>query len=167
MKFNLRKFEKTDANSVYKYANNKKIADNLRNVFPCPYSLNDAENFIESILSKDETSQYLRTIEINREACGSIGLFIKDDVYVKSAELGYWLAEEYWGKGIMSEAVNQICREGFLKYDIIRIFAEPYEYNIGSRRVLEKAGFKLEGIMEKSVYKNDKIFDSCMYALIK
>ena len=91
---------------------------------------------------------------------------MQGDVYSKSAEIGYWLAEEYWGKGIMSIAVEKICKLAFERYDIVRIYASAFRYNQGSQRVLEKAGFKLEGILEKSVYKNGKMYDSCMYALI-
>jgi ribosomal-protein-alanine N-acetyltransferase len=109
----------------------------------------------------------LRAIDIDGIAVGSIGIFLKDDVYCKSAELGYWLGEPFWGKGIMTQAVKQICKMAFEKYDIVRIFAEPYADNTASRRVLEKAGFRLEGILRKSVYKKGQIMDSCIYALIK
>ncbi|MDP4152973.1 MAG: GNAT family N-acetyltransferase [Bacillota bacterium] len=166
MEFELRKWLDADAKSVQKYANNKKIADNLRNSFPYPYTLKDAAEYIESF-SKSEEKSFCRAISVEGEAVGSVGIFLKDDVYCKSAEIGYWLAEPFWGNGIMSEAVKRICNAAFETYDIVRIFAEPYAYNNGSRRVLEKAGFTLEGILKKSVFKNDKIFDSCIYALVK
>ena len=89
------------------------------------------------------------------------------DVYRRSAELGYWLAEPHWGKGIMTGAVRRICAEGFARWDIVRIFAEPYAYTTPSRRVLEKAGFALEGVLRQSVWKRGKLLDSCMYALLR
>lgn len=155
------------AKSIAEYANNKKIADKLHNAFPYPYRLKDAEEHINACISADESKVILRAIDIDGIAVGSIGIFLKDDVYCKSAELGYWLGEPFWGKGIMTQAVKQICKMAFEKYDIVRIFAEPYADNTASRRVLEKAGFRLEGILRKSVYKKGQIMDSCIYALIK
>jgi ribosomal-protein-alanine N-acetyltransferase len=97
---------------------------------------------------------------------GSIGVFVKDDVYRKSAEIGYWLGEPYWGRGIMTDAIRQMCRMAFERFDIVRIFAEPFAYNAGSMRALEKAGFTLEGVHRMSVFKNGQFYDSCTYALL-
>ncbi len=167
MNFELRKWSLSDVPNVFKYSNNKKITDNLRNAFPYPYRVSDAQNFVEQAVLNNETFQCCRAITVNGEAVGSIGLYLKSDVYRKSAEIAYWLAEPYWGKGIMSAAIKQICRYAFEKYDIVRIYAQPYAYNTGSCRALEKAGFVLEGIMKKSIYKNGQYHDSCMYALVK
>jgi len=167
MTFKLVKWNKEHINSVAQHANNQKIADNLRDVFPYPYTYADAEGYVNACIKNDDDHQITRAIEVAGKAVGSIGVFVKEDVYRKSAELGYWLAEDYWGQGIMSEAVKQICTEVFECFDIVRIFAEPYGFNIGSRRGLEKAGFTLEGIMKSSVCKHEKIYDSCMYALLK
>ncbi len=167
MDFELRKWKSTDAESVLKYANNQKIADNLRNVFPYPYTMLDAQGYVASCAQNDEKFQCCRAIVINGEAVGSIGIFIKNDVYCKSAEIGYWLGEPFWGQGIVSRAILQLCGFAFAQYDIVRIFAEPFAHNMGSRRALEKAGFALEGVMKKSVYKNNEIFDSCLYAIVK
>ncbi len=104
---------------------------------------------------------------MNGEAAGSIGIFLQNDVYCKSAEIGYWLGEPFWSKGIMSSAISQLCKFAFENYDLVRIYAEPFSHNTGSRRALEKAGFKLEGEFEKSVFKNNVFYNSCMYALIK
>lgn len=165
--FILRKWKPSDAEDVAKYANNKKIADNLRDAFPHPYTLKDAEEFIANCLSADERQKIFRAIEIDGKAAGSIGVFKGSDIYRKSAELGYWLAEPYWGKGIMSAAAAQICAEAFEKLDIVRIFAEPFAANAASRKALEKAGFVLEGVMKNAAIKNGEIFDYCMYALLK
>ena len=98
---------------------------------------------------------------------GSIALARGVDVYQKNAELGYWLGREFHGKGVMTQAVREICRMGFAQWDIGRIYAEPYAGNAGSRRVLEKAGFQLEGVLRRSVYKLGETQDSCMYSLLR
>ena len=167
MEFILRPFVLSDADSITKYANNKKIADNLRNGFHYPYTTEDTLHFLQTCLERDESKSFVRAIEINGEAVGSIGIFCDEDVYCKCAEVGYWLGEPFWGKGIVSRAIAQMSGEAFARYDIIRIYGEPYAYNIGSRRALEKAGFVLEGLKKKSVCKNGIILDSCMYALLK
>lgn len=167
MEFILRAWKKEDAESVAVAANNERIARNLRNVFPHPYTLAAAEWYVNDCIAHGEEHQITRAIVVDGKAVGSIGIFVKDDVYEKSGELGYWLAEEYWGKGIMTEAVKRICREAYEKFYIIRIFAEPFAHNMGSRRVLEKAGFTCEGIMRDGVYKNGKVYSYCMYSLLK
>lgn len=167
MDFVLREWRQSDAAGVAKYANNGKIACNLRDVFPHPYTLTDAEYFVNSCLEADQDRQLFRAIEIDGHAVGSIALCLGSDVYARTAELGYWLAEEHWGKGIMTRAVRQICEEGFTQWDgLVRIYAEPFAHNAGSRRVLEKAGFTLEGVLRQSVFKGNAVCDSCMYALL-
>ena len=165
--FQLRPFVAEDAPSIYEHANDAEVAQNLRDVFPMPYTYQDAVAYIASCAGAGEERQLCRAIVADGKAVGSIGLFLQGDVYRKSAELGYWLGRPYWGQGIMSRAVMLLCQEGFERYDICRIFAEPYATNLGSRRVLEKAGFVLEGVMRKSVIKNGVILDSCLYALVK
>ncbi len=167
MKFVLRNWDIRDAGSLAHFANNEGIARNLRDVFPYPYALADAEGYIDGCLAADEGEALCRAIEIDGQAAGSVGLFRGNDVYRKCAELGYWLAEEYWGRGVMTEAVRQLCAEGFAKWDVGRIYAEPFADNIGSRRVLEKAGFALEGTMRRGAYKNGAYRDWCMYALLR
>lgn len=167
MDFTLRKWEITDAQSLAAYANNFKIALNLRDAFPHPYTLCNAQSFIESCIASDESCKCLRAIDVDGQAVGSIGIFKKDDVYRLSAELGYWLGEPFWGRGIITAAVVRMCQDIFSRWDIVRIFAEPFAQNAGSRRVLEKAGFKLEGILEKSVCKKGVLQDSCIYALLR
>lgn len=167
MDFILREWEIEDAISIAKHANNKKIADNLRDAFPYPYTLSNAKEYISFCINTDSKKNILRAITIDGVAVGSIGVFGKDDVYRKSAELGYWLAEDFWNKGIITRAIKQITDIAFNELDIVRIFAEPYFNNIGSRRVLEKSGFELEGILRKSVYKNNIYLDSYIYSIIK
>lgn len=164
--FILRPWQRADIEAIAEAADNPNIAANLRNIFPSPYTLADAKWFVEDCIAQGEARQLMRAIAVNGRAAGSISVSRKDDVYEKSAELGYWLAEDYWGRGIMTEAVRQICREAFDRFDILRIFAEPFAENLGSRRVLEKAGFQLEGVMRESVCKRGRVYDSCMYALL-
>lgn len=162
----LRKWQLQDAKRIQPLANDMEIAKYLRNGFPYPYAEQDAETYIQFCLSGDENVQLCRAIVVDGQVAGSIGVFCQNphEVYAKSAEIGYWLGRTYWGKGIMREAIKQICREAFETYDIVRIFAEPYANNIGSRKALEYAGFQLEGIMRKSVFKNGEIVDGCLYA---
>ncbi len=167
MDFKLRKWHYTDSQSIAQVANNPNIAKNLRNTFPHPYSIEDAEWYVKDCISREGKNQMTRAIVVDGKAVGSIGIFIQKDVYQKSGELGYWLAEDYWRKGITSKAVEIICKEAFATLDIIRIFAEPYEYNAGSRGVLEKAGFKYEGTMRNGVYKNGNVFSYCMYSILR
>lgn len=167
MNFELKPWNTSYIDDVYKYANNKNIADKLRDIFPHPYTRNDAEWYINDCISKEGKKQITRAIVVDNHAVGSIGIFVQSDVYRKSAELGYWLGEEFWNKGIMTEAIKKICNIAFNQFDIIRIYAEPFEHNIGSRKVLEKSRFNLEGIFRNNIIKNGKIFNSCMYALLK
>ena len=165
--FVLRPWRQADIEAVAEAADNPNIAANLRNIFPSPYTLADAKWFVEDCIAQGETRQLMRAIAVNGRAAGSISVSRKDDVYEKSAELGYWLAEDYWGRGIMTEAVRQICREAFDRFDILRIFAEPFAENLGSRRVLEKAGFSWEGTMRNGVFKQGRVHSYCMYALLR
>lgn len=165
--FKLRTWKTEDAKSLAQSANNPKIAKNLRNVFPNPYTLEDAVWYINDSIASGDKKQINYAIEIEGEAVGSIGIFVKDDVYEKSAELGYWLAEDYWHKGVMTQAARTICKEAFERFDIVRIFAEPFADNAGSRGVLEKAGFTCEGTMRNGIYKNGEIHSYCMYSILR
>ena len=166
MEFTLREWKKSDSAALQKYADNIKIANNLRDVFPNPYTLSDAENYIRSCLEESPARQYVRAVDIGGEAAGSIGVFLRDDVYRKSGEIGYWLGEPFWKQGIMSEAVRRVCGHVFAHYDIVRIDACVFAGNAASRKVLEKAGFTLEGVLRKSIHKNGEYQDGCMYSKI-
>lgn len=165
--FTLRPWKPEDAESIVRAANNPRVAANLRNVFPNPYTLSDAVWYVNDCMEKEGQNQMTRAIVVDGKAVGSIGVFVKEDVYEKSAELGYWLCEDYWRQGITSRAVVEICKEAFAAFDIVRIFAEPFAYNAGSRGVLEKAGFTYEGTMRNGVYKNGKVHSYCMYSLLR
>lgn len=161
----LREFTGDDKYRLVELANNPKISINLRDGFPNPYTISDAVSFLGKY-AKLDSSQIL-AIEYNGVYAGNIGLHKGNDVYRKSAELGYFLGEPFWNLGIMTKAVNLICDFGFTSMDIIRIHAGIFEYNPASMRVLEKCGFKKEGIFEKSVIKNGAFFDEVRYAKIK
>ncbi|MPM99465.1 putative ribosomal N-acetyltransferase YdaF [bioreactor metagenome] len=98
---------------------------------------------------------------------GSIGILLKSDVFAKCAEIGYWLGEPFWDKGLGTAAIVKMCEYAFAHYDINRIFAQTCGGNTGSRRALERAGFALEGVLKKCIYKNSKFYDGCIYALLK
>ncbi len=164
--FLLRPLTIADAPSIARHADNYSLSKNLRDAFPHPYTLQDAEGFIESVLDMGEDMQCTRAIVVDGAAVGCVSLILGQDVYRKSAEIGYWLGQAYWGQGIVSQAVAQMVEIGFLHYDIVRIFADVFAPNIGSRRVLEKNAFMLEGIKKKSVYKNGEWMDSCIYAVV-
>lgn len=159
----LRNWKYSDLANLVKNANNPNIACNMRDGFPYPYTVNAGKQWIQLA----ENNDVIFAITVNDEAIGSIGLNIGEDIERISAEVGYWLGEDYWGKGIASSALKGIVEYGFNELRLERIFAVPIEHNIASRRVLEKNGFILEGILRKSVIKFDKIYNQALYAIIK
>ena len=168
MDYLLRTWREEDAASISVLANNKKIADCLRDAFPYPYTYSDALDFINNSMEQSRSHAMFLAIEISEKAVGSIAVIQKDDVYRCSAEIGYWLAEPYWGKGIMASVIKQVCDAFFRAHkDVVRIFAEPFAQNVASQRVLEKAGFVREAVLKNSIIKNDVIDDSMVYALYR
>lgn len=165
MNYRLRNWELSDLESLVEHANNNHIAKWLTNQFPHPYTETDGRNFIEMVMRDDITKIF--AIEISGEAVGSIGIFPQSDIHCKSAEIGYWLSEKYWGKGIMPKAIKEIVEYGFKTFDIVRIYARPFSTNKGSQRVLEKAGFKQEARLEKALYKNGEYLDEIIYSKLK
>ncbi len=146
-------------------ANNKRISRNLRDAFPHPYTENDAKEFVSKCLTSEPNFAYAICFE--GEYAGNIGIVKEKDVYRKSAEIGYFIGEPFWNKGIATEAVRMICDYTFAEYDIVRIHTGVFEFNKASCRVLEKCGFQKEGIFRKSVYKMDKLWDEIRYAKIR
>ena len=163
----IRKWKLSDAADLAMAISNKKIQNNLRDGLPYPYTEQDGANFISDMLSVDENETFAFAITVDDKVVGSIGVFRQGNIHRLTAELGYYIAEEYWGRGLMTEAVRQICEYVFDKSDIIRIYAEPFEYNIASCRVLEKVGFQYEGTLRNNAVKNGKIIDMKMYSLLK
>jgi len=167
MNIKIRSWRIEDAKSIANALNNKKVQDNLRDGLPFPYTVSDAKDFISAMLTADKNITFAWAITVDDTAIGSIGVFRKDNVHRLTAEMGYYIAEEYWGKGIAAEAVRQVCTYLFENTDIVRIFAEPYDSNTGSCRVLEKANFVYEGTLRKNALKNGRITDMKLYSIIK
>jgi [ribosomal protein S5]-alanine N-acetyltransferase len=165
MDFKLRPWRTEDIDDLMHVANNANIAKNLTNRFPHPYTRESGEGFIK--MATHEPMACIFCIEVNGKASGGIGLHFQGDIFCKNAELGYWLAEPYWGQGIITKAIEQIVAHGFQHYDINRIFARPFGSNIASQRALEKAGFALEARFEKTLFKNDMFEDEIVYAIRK
>ena len=163
----IRKWKRSDAKDLAIALSNKRIQDNLRDGLPYPYTEQDGADYISAMLSADENEVFAFAVTVDGSAVGSIGVFRRENIHRQTAELGYYLAEEYWGKGIMTEAVTQVCKYVFEKSDVIRIYAEPFAYNAPSCRVLEKAGFQYEGTLRSNAVKNGKILDMKMYSLLK
>lgn len=161
--FKLRPFTSEDAASLTSNANNKLIAQFMSDAFPHPYTIENAEAFIQ--FATKDTPIHLFAIEVEGKAVGGIGVHPQADIHCKSAELGYWLGEAYWGGGIMTQAVLQMIEFAFKTYPITRLFARPFGNNKASQIVLEKTGFKLEATIEKNIFKNGQYQDELIYAI--
>jgi RimJ/RimL family protein N-acetyltransferase len=153
-----------DKERLAKLANNKKIWMNVRDMFPHPYTVSDAERFIESTTQQDPQSTF--AIRYNLKLSGVIGLVLQEDVYRFSAELGYWIGEPFWNKGIATHAVQLMVQYAFEELKLLKVFAGVFEGNEASKRVLEKCGFELEGIARKAVFKNNVLIDEYRYGLV-
>lgn len=163
MIFTLRPWTLADIDSLVRYANNANIAQFMTDGFPHPYTQENAENFIAFAIKDDPI--HIFAIDVNGEAIGGIGLHPQNDIQRKNAELGYWLGEPFWGKGIMSQAIKQIVNFGFQSYDIDRIFARPFGSNTASQRILERNHFQLEARFQKTFFKNNQFEDELIYAI--
>jgi RimJ/RimL family protein N-acetyltransferase len=150
-----------DAPALAKYANNRKVWRNLRDFMPHPYSLADAEAFIERALADERPTMFV--IQVAGEAAGSMGLVLKQDIERIGAELGYWLAEPYWGQGILSEAVPAFTEWAMREFGLLRLEAIVFEWNPASARVLEKAGYVREGTLRRSAVKDGQVIDRWVY----
>lgn len=163
----IRSWRAEDADALAAALNNKKVLDNLRDGIPFPYTKKDASEYIEAMLNSDKHDVFAYAITIDDKAIGSIGVFRKDNIHSHTAEMGYYISEPYWGKGIGTSAVKHVCELIFGQTDIIRIFAEPFAHNIASCRILEKSGFAFEGVLRSNAVKNEKIIDMKMYSRLR
>lgn len=163
LEFRLRPWDMTDLDNLVRYANNWNISKNMTDKFPFPYTEKDGKAFIE-FATKDDPI-HIFTIDVEGQAVGGIGIHPLDDIYRKSAELGYWLAEPFWGHSIISNAIKQAVDFAFDTYDIDRVFARPFGTNIASQRVLEKNNFILEGKFDKVLVKDGVLLDELIYAV--
>jgi RimJ/RimL family protein N-acetyltransferase len=163
--FTVRSWRREDASSLARNANNPRVAENLRDRFPHPYTERDAREWIQISLTRDPPRSF--AIAAGDEVIGGIGFEPQSDVHSRSAEMGYWIAEPYWGRGIATLAVNAVVRYAFASTDLIRVFATVYDRNAASARVLEKAGFTYEGRMRQSVVKQGRVMDQLLYSILK
>jgi len=160
----LRNTEKADLVALAELANNLDIWIHLRDVFPHPYRIEDATAWFEHV----QASQHLLCLSIllDEEVVGVVSLEFKPDVYKKTAELGYWLGEKAWGKGVATATVKQITAYAFETYDLARIEAKVFGWNPASKRVLEKCGYKLEGTLRNAIFKDGRITDEFVYGIL-
>jgi len=161
----LRNWQEKDIKSLARNANSKKIHDNLRDSFPYPYTEMAAKQWIELVTDENPVTNF--AIEYKGSAVGGIGLIKQDDIFRKSAEIGYWLGEKYWNKGIATKSLKAIIAYSFNTFDIIRLYAHVFDSNIASIRVMTKCGFKEEARLKKAVIKNNVIQDCLIYSLLK
>lgn len=167
MNLSIRKWRIEDKSDLAKNLNNLKVLNNLRDGLPYPYTENDAEDFIRTMLSGDKDSTFAFAITLDGKVIGSIGVFRQDNIHFRTAEMGYYIGEPYWGNGYVTSAIRQVCEYVFENTDIIRIFAEPFAHNKASCRALEKAGFQYEGTLKSNAVKCGSIVDMRMYARIR
>lgn len=156
-----------DAKDLAAAISNPKVQDNLRDGLPFPYTEQDAKDYISYILSADKNNTFAFAITVDDRAIGSIGAFRQSNIHSQTAEIGYYIAEPYWGRGIMTDAVKQLCEYVFSHSNIIRLYAEPFAFNLGSCRVLEKAGFRYEGTLRSNAVKNGRVIDMKLYARLR
>lgn len=161
----VRSWEWRDREAIVRHANNRKVWINLRDRFPHPYTPADARNWLDIVVGVSPETNF--AIDVDGEAVGGIGFTVQHDVAHRSAEIGYWLGEEFWGRGIATEALIAVTDHAFANYDLCRLYAHVFDWNPASVRVLEKAGYELEGRLKKSVTKNGQTIDQLMYAAIR
>ena len=160
----VRSYKTADAESLARHADNRKIWLNLRDAFPHPYTTKDAREFIRSARHRSPESTF--AIAVGGEAVGSVGFVLRHDVERVSAEIGYWLGEPFWGRGIATDALMAATDYAITTHALTRIYALPFAWNVASCRVLEKAGYALEGRLRRSAIKNGVITDQMQYAFI-
>ena len=160
----LRAWRPGDEPSLARHANNRRVWLNLRDIFPHPYTVDHAAAWAESVRDHDPVTTF--AITDSNEAIGGIGLSVLDDVHRRSAEVGFWLGEPFWGKGIASSALLALTEYAFASFDLVRLQANVFEWNRASARVMEKWGFKLEGCLRKSATKDGQTIDELLYALV-
>lgn len=161
----VRSWEWRDCDAIVRHANNRKVSINLRDRFPYPYTINDARSWLDTVVGRQPETNF--AIDVAGEAVGGIGFTLQPDVGYRSAEIGYWLGEDFWGRGITTEALIAVTDYAFSKFDVCRLYAHVFDGNDASARVLEKAGYEFEGRMRKSVTKEGRTMDQIMYAMVR
>jgi RimJ/RimL family protein N-acetyltransferase len=161
----IRSWRLEDAASLVRHANSRRVWRNLKDRFPHPYTASDAHEWIRRASRAVPETHF--AIATEGEAIGGIGLDLNSDVFRRSAEIGLWLGETYWGRGIGTEAVRAMTEFAFASFDICRLYAGVFEWNPASMRMLEKAGYVLEGRLRKSVTKDGQTIDQVLYAMLR
>lgn len=160
----VRSWERGDVESLALHANNRNIWINLRDRFPHPYTKSDARSFIRE--ARAQRPEMAFAIAVDGAAVGGIGFVVNSDVERVSAEIGYWLSEQFWGRGIMTEALGAVTKHAAATHGLTRLYALPFASNTASCRVLEKAGYVREGTLRRSAIKDGRIIDQLQYAFI-
>lgn len=160
----VRSYRPSDAESLARHANDRSVWLNLRDAFPHPYTLGDAQAFIAR--ATGATPETMFAIAVDGAAVGGIGFSLHTDVERVSAEIGYWLGAPFRGRGITSEALAAVTRYAVEAHHLTRVYAVPYAPNAASARVLEKAGYTLEGRLRKSALKDGVVLDQLLYAFV-
>jgi len=161
----VRSWRKADLQALLRHANNPKIAANLRDQFPHPYTRRDAIDYLEYAQTQEPKCSF--AIEYGGEAVGGVGFLLGRDIARMTAEMGYWLSEELWGRGIATRVVTAMSEWAFDNYGLTRVFAMVFSHNVASLRVLEKAGFEREGVMRRSAIKNGAVLDQILFAKVR
>ena len=158
----IRSWRSGDEKTLPFHANNRKIWLNLRDRFPHPYTAADARQWIKHIVGVTPETNF--AIDVGGEVVGGIALELQDDVERCSAEVGYWLGETCWGRGIATAALESLTEYAFSEFHLTRVYALPFARNVASVRVLEKAGYVCEGVLRRSAIKDGVLLDQLMYA---
>ena len=161
----LRNWRPADASSLSRHADDIRIWRNVRDRFPHPYTLEHARAWIDIASIADPTTDL--AIVVDGEAAGGIGLVLGEDIGRVSAEVGYWLGADHWGRGIATEAVRAFSAWAFTRFDVQRLYAGVLEWNPASMRVLEKAGYTLEARARRAVIKDGRVMDDFVYSLVR
>lgn len=154
-----------DVESLVRHADNRNVWRNLRDRFPHPYTLADAREWVRRAAGAEPRTDF--AIEVGGRAVGGIGLILGEDVYRRTAEIGFWLGEEYWGRGIVTAAVRALTDWAFESFDLARITAGVFEWNPASMRVLEKAGYRREARLRKAATKDGETIDLIVYSMVR
>ena len=157
----VRSWKKGDKADLVRYANKRSVSRNLRDAFPYPYTAADADYWLDYVRSREPETNF--AIEVDRQAVGGIGFTLLQDVYRRTAEIGYWLGEPYWGRGIGTSALKAVTAYAFAHHDLARIYAGVFGWNAASMRILEKAGYTREAVHRNAVTKDGELTDEVIY----
>lgn len=167
MELSLRDWRMEDQDIIKEHLNNRNVSITMPNGIPYPYTDQDAYEGIQFLVSSNKIDTIIKAIVLDEVAVGSVSLFVKQDIYRKTAEMGIWIGEPYWNKGIGTWAIHKLTDRAFHYLDIVRIYAKTMESNIGAQKMLLKCGYTKEAVMRKQCYKLGKYQDFYMYSILK